>query len=253
MEYNEKKWWQIVAVTGVVLTAACCVISVFQYIQIKQFETFLPIRYDSLIINTTAFICFMYLACNPLHFKAYYIMFYIYGTGNLLDNGNILGFLCIFVSFVFLYITDFFKTKKTLKTIVLCLPPLAMMCINMYRIGTVYALINIMHIVGSIFMILLVALVFYPRFKEMEAHRTIKYVNPADCSEDEIHWLQEVLSGAKYSFVAKEAHVSESKIKARMLELYEVLGVHDKTEFLTMYHQCDFALSVNVSKLSDKK
>src|SRR5574344_1346836 len=135
MEYNEKKWWHIVALTGVAITTVCCIISVFQYIQFKQFETFLPLRYDSLIINITALTCFIYLACNPLHFRGYSIMFYIYGTGNLLDNGNILGFLCIFVSFVFLYITDFFKTNKIVKTVVLSIPPLAMMVINTYRIG----------------------------------------------------------------------------------------------------------------------
>jgi DNA-binding CsgD family transcriptional regulator len=253
MEYNEKKWWQIVADCGLGITAVCCIISVFQYVQFKQFETFIPLRYDSLIINGFAFLCFLYLIFNPLHFRVYSLMFYIYGSGNLLDNGNILGFLCVFVCCVFLYITDFFKTNRIPKLVMLCIFPIGMMAINTYRLGTVFSLINIMHIVGAIFMVILVALVFYPRFKEVEAHRTIKYINPADCTKEELTWLQKVLNGAKYSSIAEEAHVSESKIKARMLELYEVLGVHDKTEFLTMYHKCDLDLSINVPKASEKK
>src|SRR5574344_544291 len=219
MEYNEKKWWQFVADGGLVISAVCCVISVFQYIQFKQFESFLPLRYDSLIINISAFLCFLYLAFNPLHFRVYSLLFFIYGSGNLLDNGNILGFLCIFVCCVFLYITDFFKEKKYLKLALICVIPVPMMVINTYRMGTVSSLINIMHIVGASCMLALVALVFYPRFREVEKHRTIKYINPADCSENELSWLKKVLDGGKYSTIAEDAHVSESKIKARMLEL----------------------------------
>ena len=253
MEYNEKKWWQFVADGGLAISVVCCVISVFQYLQVKRFEAFVPLRYDSLIINFTSLFCFLYLVFNPLHFRVYSILFFIYGSGNLLDNGNILGFLCIFVCCIFLYITDFFRDKKYLKLALICVIPVTMMAINTYRLGTISSLINIMHIVGAIFMLALVALVFYPRFREVEEHRTIKYINPADCAEKELKWLQDVLNGEKYITIAEEAHVSESKIKARMLELYEVLGVHDKTEFLTMYHNCDFDLSINVPKKSDKK
>jgi len=251
MEYNEKKWWQIIDRAGALTSTVCCVISVFQYLVIKKYDAFPPIRYDSLIINFFALACFIYLAFFPLHFRAYAVLFYVYGVGNLLDNGNILGFLCIFVCTVFLFITDFFKSKKILKLILLYIAPIIAMCISGYNSGTINFLITIMHILGAIYMTGLVALVFYPRFREIEAHRTIKYINPSDCTPQELIWLQQVLNGTKYNAIALESHVSESKVKARMLELYKVLGVHDKTEFLTMYHNCEFDFSINVPKTTN--
>jgi DNA-binding CsgD family transcriptional regulator len=248
VEYNEKKWWRIVAIAGTAVSLLCCIISIFQYFQYKQHETFLPLRYDSLTINSVAFICFVYLIFNPLHFRGYCVLFYIYGLGNLLDNGNILGFLCIVLCYVFLYMTDFFKKKRTFKIVLLAILPLVMLLTQFFRMGLVFFLISVMHIVGSSFITALIMLIFYPRLRELDAHRTVKYINPADCTPQELNWLQEVLGGMKYSVIAEHAGVSESKIKTRMLELYQVLGVHDKTEFLTLYHNCELNFSVTVPK-----
>lgn len=253
MEYNEKKWWRIIAISGLCISALCCVISVFQYQQYKIQETLFLIRYDSIAINFFSLGCFIYLAFNPLHFRGYCLLFYVYGLGNLLDNGNILGFLCIILCYVFFYITDFFKTHRVVKIIAIAIPPLVMLGTQFFRMGLVFFLISVMHILGSIFITALIAMVFYPRLRELDSHRTVKYINPADCSEQELSWLQQVLAGAKYITIANEAHVSESKIKARMLELYKLLGVYDRTEFLTMYHNCELTFSVNVPKTTNNK
>lgn len=239
MNTYEKKHWRIAAVTGAVFMAICCVISVFQFFDEKRYAEFVLVRYDSLIINFTAFFCFIILIFKPLHFNLYAFMFYIYGLGNLLDFGNLLGCLCLITSALFLFFSDFFKTKILAKIILFVIPPVIMICLDIKPYGFVKVLVNCFQMLGACVIAGFIVLLFWPKFKEIKTYKAVKYVNPAKCTEEELNWLKMVLKGEKYITIAKSANVSESKIKARMLELYRMLGSYDRTEFVAMYRNCN--------------
>ncbi|HBG65010.1 MAG TPA: hypothetical protein DDW78_00865 [Treponema sp.] len=251
MEYNEKKYWHWISGAGFVIALLCMVTSVVQFKIYRQYEPLFICRYISLLINAIFLVSMGYLLLNPLHFTVYAAMLYMYGIGNLLDDGHVLAALCIIVSCVFLYVTDFFKSRKKQKILALAIPPAAALFAQWPIYGGIHFLISTMHIISIIFLTTVLYILFYPRLKELNKHNAIKFVNPGDCSEQDLRWLQEVLAGKKYFEIAKENSISESKVKARMLELYKLFGAHNKTEFLTMYHNFIFQFSVNAEKIKE--
>lgn len=236
MELNEKKRWRIFAIAGMIFLIFTCIISVLQYFDSKQYVEFIPGRYDSMVINFFALFCFIYMVFNPLHLKTYALVLYVYGLGNFLDRGILLGFLCLIGSIAFFYEMDFFRTRKVLKAVLLYLPPLVLMVINIKPYGLVNFLVNMFHILGVGIITCMILLLYYPRIQEMRQHKKVKYISRDSCSEQDLEWLKIVLNGDKYITIAKEYKVSESKVKTRMLELYKTLNAKDRTEFLTMYH-----------------
>lgn len=250
MEYNEKKQWKLISIMGFIIATMCLTISIAQYIMFRRYEVIVLNRYVSLIINIVIFAVFSYLLFRPLDFKVYALGFYLYGAGNIMDNGHVLGVICIIVAAVFLFITDFFKKHKALKATLLSIIPAVALIIQYFLYGHIDFLITAMHIIAIIFLSYTVYTLFYPRFKELNEHHTVKFVNPEDCSEQDLRWLQGVLDGKKYIELAQEDGISESRVKSRMLELYKLFGVHSKTDFLAMYHNFIFQFSVNAEKIS---
>lgn len=236
MELDEKKRWRIFAIAGMIFLILTCIISVLQYFDSKQYVEFIPGRYDSMVINFFALFCFIYMIFNPLHLKTYALVLYVYGLGNFLDRGILLGFLCLLGSLAFFFDTGFFKSRKVLKLILLYLPALVLMVINIKPYGIVNFLVNIFHILGVGIITIMILLLYYPRIQELQQHKKVKYISRDNCSEQDLEWLALVLNGDKYITIARQYKVSESKVKTRMLELYKLLNAKDRTEFLTMYH-----------------
>ncbi len=236
MEIDEKKRWRIFAVAGMIFLILCCIISVLQFYDSKQYVEFIPGRYDSMVINFFALFCFIYMVFNPLHLKTYALVLYVYGLGNFLDRGILLGFLCLLGSYAFFFEMDFFRTRRLLKTLLLYFPPLILMLINIKPYGIVNFLVNVFHIFGVGIITCMILLLYYPRIQEMRQHKKVKYISRSSCSEQDLEWLKLVLDGNKYITIARQYKVSESKVKTRMLELYKILNSKDRTEFLTMYH-----------------
>lgn len=244
MEFRQKKIWSIVSVAGTIVTFLCFCISILQFFLDKQYSSFILLKYDSIIINTAAFLGFSYLIFSPLNYKVYGSLFYLYGIGNLLDNGNIIGLLCITLTFIFFNMIGFFDKYKYQKIVMLAIPAIVSLAIQFIRQGLVNFLVSIFHIIGAAFMGILILILYYPRLKKLgQTAYSVKIMDSKDCTQMELDWLKAVLEGKKYFQIAREFNVSESKVKARMLELYKLLEVHDKTEFITMYHNYTFTFN----------
>lgn len=247
MDQKEKKIWQTVSIAGTFITGACLVISIFQFFSYKINEPFLVTRFDSLTINTVAFVGYLYLLFNPLHFTAHVIVMYVYGIGNFLDGGNVIGLICIIASAVFLYFINFFKNHMILKIIAFSIIPIASVFMQIFFEGPLMFWISAMHILGALFMMLLVFLLFYPRLKELGTQHFEKKVDSSLCTTQDLDFLTRVLAGEKYSAIAAFHNISESKLKARMLELYKILEVKDRVEFLMIYSNTSFVLENNTA------
>ena len=127
MKFNEKKTWQIIAAVGFVLTAACFVVSIFQFFQIRQYDESPVMKFISLGINFLAFLGFCYLIFNCMNFWIYALVLYAYGVGNFIDDGNILGILCFTITIALLQKLGFFSNhRKTKISLILVCPVLAL-------------------------------------------------------------------------------------------------------------------------------
>lgn len=240
MDIDEKKLWRLLAAVGTVFTLCCCSVSVLQFVLERQYEISFARKYVSLAINIVAFAGFTFLVFKPLYFICYAMIFYVYGLGNIFDFGNILGALCILASFTFLYFAGFFKKHFALKMVIFSLPPIAMLWTQFFVSGTLPFLLSVMHILGATYIFSLVFNLLYPRIKESESIKKTKKLDPEMFSKQDVEFLTRVLAGEKYSKIAAVNNISESKVKARMLELYHFLEVKDRVEFIAIYKNAKF-------------
>lgn len=113
MESIDRKIWKRASTIGLIFTSVCLVICLIQYYCDPEADTFQKIV--RLSIHFLAVNSFLFLFFNPLSFNIYAFLFYFYGCGNFLDNGNILGAICISASLVFLENSGFLKNRRKLK------------------------------------------------------------------------------------------------------------------------------------------
>ncbi len=240
MKYDETKIWSRIASTGLFVTSLALITAILQYGISRRFTLSLFMRYLPLCMNTVAFLGFIYLVTSPRQYIVYAVILYVYGVGNLLDGGNVLGALCITTCIAFMFIAGLLDKHRNRRIVILSILPAVALLMQLWTAGYLQFFMSLMHIAGSSFLVTIIYLLFYPRFKELEQHKSSYTFTEKDCLEYEVEWLRAVIRGEKYSVIAQRHGVSESKVKARILELYRILNVHDKTEFLTAYHNYEF-------------
>lgn len=242
MDSKERKRWQILAIIGTIFTFVCLIVSIFQYFIINSHYQLIFRKYVAMSINAIAFLGFVCLIFTPIDFWVYSIIFYVYGVGNFFDSGNMLGALCIFVSMLFLNRLGFFQKHKPLKIALLSILPTAGLVSQIFSINLVSFVISVFHIFAIGFILIILFIYFYPQLSSIQNVHSQISLSPEICTEEEIEWLSLLAKGEKYIGLSKRFNISESKVKQRILELYKILGVHNKTEFLTLYHGCKFEL-----------
>ncbi len=235
MQVQNKTVWRSIAISGALIMLLAFILSIFQYFAYKQYDQFFLVRYASLVINTELFACFVYMIFNPLDFIAYAIAFYIYAVGNLIDSGNILAMLFLVIAGLFFYITFFFTKHRVLKLVLLSVPLIAALGFQCYRLGAMNFCISLMHIVATVFIVVMIVTLLRPEIQKFREMKEVFYLDKSECTEQEVEWLNKVLSGSLYSSIAEESKVSESTVKIRMLKLYKMLDAKNKTEFCAMY------------------
>lgn len=240
MKLNGIKTWKIIAKVGLAISIISLTISSLQYFQFRINEPFVPSKYVPVFINTVLFIGFIYLNFNPMNFRIYSGIFYIYGLGNLVDHGNVLAVTCLFVSALCLYFTGFFDEKKILKAVLLLIPAIICFALQVWEVKFIYSMISLMHIVGYILLMEIAYILIRPYLNLDSDEQKIKYLNSKTYTAQDMDWLTKVAAGYKYIEIAKEANVSESKVKAKMLELYTRLGAIDRVDFLSKYRNYRF-------------
>lgn len=240
MEFTEKRIWKKASAIGFAFSVACLLVCILQYYTESNVDVFQ--RTVRLTMNFMALNLFFFLILNPLNFYAYAILFYVYGNGNFLDNGNILGAICIALSYLFLTASGFFVKRKILKTALLLSVPVFCLCVQAFHTGYVVFILSVMHIMGAELIFYFAWLLLAPKIKKAQEIKTERKISRSRFSERDIEFLERVLSGEKYSKIALMYNVSESTVKAQMIELYHYLGINSRTEFLTLFSGCKFTL-----------
>lgn len=240
MEFGDKKIWKRASAIGLTFTILCLFVCIIQYYCDPAADTFQKI--DRITIHFLAVNFFIFLFFNPLSFRTYSILFYIYGCGNFLDNGNVLGAICISASLVFLNISGFLKSYRISKIACLMVIPVSCILVQYFHTGRLAFLLSVFYILGAIFIFYLTYLILRPKVEKAYTAKTNKIISSEKYGERDIEFLERVLNGEKYSKIASLYNISESSVKAQMIDLYHHLGVNSRTEFLAFCNGCKFIL-----------
>lgn len=249
MELTEKKIWKRASAIGLVFTILCLIVCIIQYYCDPNADTFQKI--DRITIHFLAVNFFIFLFFNPLSFKTYSVLFYIYGCGNLLDNGNVLGAICISASLVFLNTSGFLKNHRKSKIASFLIIPLSCIFVQCFHTGKLAFLLSVFYILGAIYIFYLTYLILLPRVEKAYSMKSEKIISREKFTERDIEFLERVLNGEKYSKIASLYNISESSVKAQMIELYHHLGVNSRTEFLAFCNGCSFVLGNSEEQNND--
>ena len=64
-----------------------------------------------------------------------------------------------------------------------------------------------------------------------------KYMTDGSLNDRDVVWLKMILNGDKYSAIANETSVAEGTMRNRIREVFKILGVTDKKQFITIYDE----------------
>lgn len=249
MKFNEKKTWQILAAVGFVFTAVCFVVSIFQFFQIRQYDVVPVMKFVSLGINFLAFLGFCYLIFNCMSFWIYALVLYAYGVGNFIDDGNIIGTLCFTITIALLQKLGFFSSHRKTKISLIMVCPILALIFQAHNNDGINFVISMMHIFAAGFLLSILISIIYPAIvPDTTTEYKEKVLDPLKFSKQDVEFLNAVAKGDYYDKIAKMNNMSESKVKARMVELYKMLEVKNKVEFLTLYSRHTFVSGLSISE-----
>jgi DNA-binding CsgD family transcriptional regulator len=210
------------------------------------------------MINIVAMVAFLYLLIfNPLNFVVYAVFCFLYGVGNLVEGGKIIGLLMALLSYAFLYKIEFFKTYKKLKNFIITLVFLVALG-SQYRFGIEYVASSLIYIFATLFLLGIGILLFLPellKIRNLQKTSAIPEIKepqkevlrfPLDqFTRRDMQILQGILRGEKYEKIGGECGMALITLKKHVKVLFEKLDVKDRTEFLLKYVNYSIALEVS--------
>jgi DNA-binding CsgD family transcriptional regulator len=200
--------------------------------------TFHPKSYDVLIINIIVLFVFLYLAMfDPMNFRIYAALCFLYGALGLLTNENITAFVLYLLSCLFLYRDGFLRKRTKIKAVTVILIFIGCFCVQIFRFGFRQFLVNFLMVVAVLFICLLGFFLFFPEIKGVMENRkrSVLSLSAEQFSERDILILRQILTGEKYDAIAAEHGIALSTLKNNLAGLYKKLGVNDRTAFLLAY------------------
>lgn len=241
MKTSQKKLWRLIAAAGFSISLINVVISIVQYYYMEN-NIGIFARTVGLIINLMSTLFFSYLILNPFMFKIFAINFYIYGIGNFLDKGNLLGFICIVCSYYFFYADNFFREHKSFKISVFLILPTASLFQQFFTVSPLAFFVSTMHVIGGSLIFIIISLLYKMISQNELNEKKNIFLDSKTFTNQDLVFLEKVLAGTKYRDIAQLYEISESKVKNRMIEIYRILNVKDKTEFVTKFCNSKFQL-----------
>ena len=64
-----------------------------------------------------------------------------------------------------------------------------------------------------------------------------KYISDGSLNDRDVVWLKMILNRDKYSAIANQTSVAEGTMRNRIREVFKIIGVTDKKQFLTIYDE----------------
>ena len=197
------------------------------------------------IINLITIFCFGILIIKPNKLSFCALISIVFALPNLLlKSGNIgIGFFMFVLFIMSLYAQDFFKKWKRTKICCIILSFVLIMLINLIYGFEVFEE-KLFDVVGYSLIVLVIILIFTKY--QLESKHSImgrkildlrKYISDGSLNDRDVMWLKMILNRDKYSAIANQTSVAEGTMRNRIREVFKIIGVTDKKQFLTIYDE----------------
>lgn len=203
--------------------------------------------YSFLTINISTIICFIILFIKPDKLPLCSLISFIYGLGNLINPSNIgevgIGFSMMLLFYSSLWVQGFYKKHRLVKTIISILSFVTIILANfIYGIQAVEYIFR--YILGYSIIFSVIVLMLTKHFIESK-HSILgrkildlrKYISDGSLNDRDVMWLKMILNRDKYSAIANQTSVAEGTMRNRIREVFKIIGVTDKKQFLTIYDE----------------
>ena len=148
-----------------------------------------------------------------------------------------MGFCMYFLGMVCLYIRGFFISKGKQKMICAAIALVIMILLRLHFGKEIF--LNTLTENIAYPLVLCIPLLLLKRYHQsIIDSNTVKLLNLAEypgLTEHDIPLLQKVLENKQYKVISAELFRSEGTVRNRLNKIYDILGVKDKTGFITTF------------------
>ena len=168
-----------------------------------------------------------------------------YAIPNLLsDPQNVgIGFFMFILVVISLYVQDFFKKWRKTKICCISICFIFIMFLNLLYGFEIFEE-KLFDVIG--YSLILLVIIFILVKYQLDSNYSImgrkildlrKYLSSGTLNDRDVVWLKMILNGDKYSVIARETSVAEGTMRNRIREVFKILGVSDKKQFVTIYDE----------------
>ena len=219
--FYKKEFLMVVRIIAFVCAVFLTFVEIKNRIQFPIITSDSSINYNSLLIvvhNSFVIILCILLAIYPYRIEFLSIAAFSYTIECIIfEIENPMGLCMYFLGMVCLYIRGFFISKGKQKMICAAIA-LAIMILLRLHFGKE---------------------IFLKRYHQFIIDsNTVKLLNLAEypgLTEHDIPLLQKVLENKQYKVISAELFRSEGTVRNRLNKIYDILGVKDKTGFITTF------------------
>lgn len=190
------------------------------------------------IENISVVILFILLIVYPHRLEFLSISSFIYSFECIVfEENNPMGFCMFFLGMVALYIRGFFVFKEKLKMITSTIILLCMIILRLH-FGKQFFFNTLSENIAYPLVLGITLLLLKKNSQSIRDSITNRILNLADypsLNENDVPLLQKVLENKQYKIISAELFRTEGTIRNRLNKIYDILGVMDKTGFITTY------------------
>lgn len=236
MDITEKQIWQTIPIIGTGFTLFVIISNLISHSSGKMNPEDFISPTGVLVMLSITMIVFLYLIFFPSRIFLYPVICIMYGFLNIVDGGNIIGFMLFMLGCAFALKSGFFKRKAQLKFFYIVLSLIGALLTQIRY--TVPVFVNSLLNIGILTVILLMFwFLFRSYFAELlprRAELTNIDLGKYDLQKRDYDFIRQIMQNKKYDAIATTHRISESAVKQRAGVIYRKLGVSNRTEFLIL-------------------
>ncbi len=198
-----------------------------------------------IVLNILTALCFVFLYFRPDKLSLFAMISIVYSIPNLIAKQENVGIgYFMFMLFVMsLYVLNFFKRWKRTKICCVCVCFIFIMLVNLIH-GFELFEEKFFDVLGYS-IILLVIILMLLKYQLESKHSVLghkildlrKHIEDGSISDRDVKWLKQILNREKYSSIANESAVADGTMRNRIREVFKIIGVTDKRQFVTIYDE----------------
>lgn len=252
MDITEKQVWLIIPIIGISFTLVVLIANLVVHPALPPREGDLLTTFGVMIFLAITALAFAYLIFFPDHVFLYPVITIAHGLVNIVEGGNIIGFLMCTLGCAFALKSGFFRNharEKFFGAFVLVIGA----TLSQFRYGAAVFFNSLMNIAALFLIFLMFWFLFHSYLFELLPKKLAIAeirLGDLDLQDRDYDFIRLILNDKKYEEIAEAHLISESAVKQRMSVIYKRLGVANRTEFIVLASKTRFIFPEKISPLN---